>query len=62
MFLITLTQGRARDITDFSSYGDGGREVLLPLACRFRADDCITFDDGLTVISVTELESDEDRI
>ena len=54
-FMISLTQGQARDITRYSMV-PGEDEVLLPPGCRFRVSSVLEQGE-LTIIQIEELPS-----
>ena len=53
--MIRLTQGQARDITQYTFFPED--EVLLPPGCRFRVEDVLPLGAGLTQIMLLELPS-----
>ena len=58
IFAIQLTQGQAREITRYSLVPSEG-EVLLPPGCRFIVQSVFDAGNGLTIIQIEELPSDE---
>ena len=58
IFTIQLTQGQAREITRYSLVPSEG-EVLLPPGCRFIVQSVLDVGNGLTIIQIEELPSDE---
>lgn len=58
LFVVTLTQGRARSIADVSMMPGEG-EVLLPPGTRATVDSVYNAGNGLLVVSVTETRAAE---
>jgi hypothetical protein len=58
LFVVTLTQGRARSIADVSMIPGEG-EVLLPPGTRATVDSVYNAGNGLLVVSVTETRAEE---
>jgi hypothetical protein len=57
LFVVTLTQGRARSIADVSMMPGEG-EVLLPPGTRATVDSVYNAGNGLLVVSVTETRAE----
>jgi hypothetical protein len=58
LFVVTLTQGRARSIADVSMMPGEG-EVLLPPGTRATVDSVYNAGNGLLIVSVTEARAEE---